>query len=32
MSILPARIDEVAPKEAFAGLRYPEWTMAMVNR
>jgi aryl-alcohol dehydrogenase-like predicted oxidoreductase len=27
-----ARIDEVAPKDAFAGLRYPEWAMAMVNR
>ena len=27
-----ARIDEVAPKAAFAGMRYPEWAMAMVNR
>jgi aryl-alcohol dehydrogenase-like predicted oxidoreductase len=27
-----ARIDEVAPKDAFAGLRYPDWAMAMVNR
>jgi aryl-alcohol dehydrogenase-like predicted oxidoreductase len=27
-----ARIDEDAPKEAFAGSRYPEWAMAMVNR
>jgi aryl-alcohol dehydrogenase-like predicted oxidoreductase len=27
-----ARIDEVAPKDAFAGLRYPEAAMAMVNR
>ena len=27
-----ARIDEVAPKEAFAGSRYPEWALAMVNR
>jgi len=27
-----ARIDEVAPKGAFAGLRYPDWAMAMVNR
>ena len=27
-----ARIDEVAPKEAFAGSRYPERAMAMVNR
>jgi aryl-alcohol dehydrogenase-like predicted oxidoreductase len=26
------RIDEAAPKDAFAGLRYPEWAMAMVNR
>ena len=27
-----ARIDEVAPQEAFAGARYPEWAMGMVNR
>jgi aryl-alcohol dehydrogenase-like predicted oxidoreductase len=27
-----ARIDEVAPKEAFAGERYPDWAMQMVNR
>ncbi|HEY0369044.1 MAG TPA: aldo/keto reductase [Chthoniobacterales bacterium] len=27
-----ARIDEVAPKNAFAGLRYPEAAMASVNR
>jgi aryl-alcohol dehydrogenase-like predicted oxidoreductase len=27
-----ARIDEVAPQEAFAGSRYPDWAMAMVNR
>jgi aryl-alcohol dehydrogenase-like predicted oxidoreductase len=27
-----ARIDEVAPKEAFAGPRYPEATMKLVNR
>src|SRR6266403_166299 len=27
-----ARIDEVAPHEAFAGSRYPDWAMAMVNR
>jgi hypothetical protein len=27
-----ARIDEVAPKGAFAGLRYPNWAMALVNR
>ena len=27
-----ARIDEVAPHEAFAGKRYPDWAMAMVNR
>ena len=27
-----ARIDEVAPKEAFAGSRYPDWAMAMINR
>jgi aryl-alcohol dehydrogenase-like predicted oxidoreductase len=26
------RIEEVAPKDAFAGSRYPEWAMAMVNR
>jgi aryl-alcohol dehydrogenase-like predicted oxidoreductase len=26
------RIDEVAPKEAFAGERYPDWAMQMVNR
>ena len=27
-----ARIDEVAPKNAFSGLRYPESMMKMVNR
>ena len=27
-----ARIDEVAPKDAFSGLRYPESMMQMVNR
>jgi aryl-alcohol dehydrogenase-like predicted oxidoreductase len=27
-----ARIDEVAPHEAVAGARYPEWAMGMVNR
>jgi len=27
-----ARIDEVAPQEAFAGERYPDWAMQMVNR
>jgi aryl-alcohol dehydrogenase-like predicted oxidoreductase len=27
-----ARIDEVAPQEAVAGARYPDWAMAMVNR
>ncbi len=27
-----ARIDEVAPKNAFAGLRYPEPMMKLVNR
>jgi aryl-alcohol dehydrogenase-like predicted oxidoreductase len=27
-----AHIEEVAPKHAFAGPRYPEWAMAMVNR
>jgi aryl-alcohol dehydrogenase-like predicted oxidoreductase len=27
-----ARIDEVAPRDAFAGLRYPQSTMAAVNR
>src|SRR5438445_3458140 len=27
-----ASIDEVAPQKAFAGARYPEWAMAMVNR
>jgi aryl-alcohol dehydrogenase-like predicted oxidoreductase len=27
-----ARIDEIAPQEAFAGSRYPDWAMAMVNR
>jgi aryl-alcohol dehydrogenase-like predicted oxidoreductase len=27
-----ARIEDVAPKSAFAGARYPEWAMAMVNR
>ena len=27
-----ARINEVAPQEAFAGARYPEWAMGMVNR
>jgi aryl-alcohol dehydrogenase-like predicted oxidoreductase len=26
------RIEEVAPKGAFAGQRYPDWAMAMVNR
>jgi aryl-alcohol dehydrogenase-like predicted oxidoreductase len=26
------RIDEVAPHEAVAGARYPEWAMQMVNR
>lgn len=27
-----ARIDEVAPHEAVAGARYPDWAMKMVNR
>jgi len=27
-----ARIDQVAPREAFVGARYPEWAMGMVNR
>ena len=27
-----AHIEEVVPKHAFAGPRYPEWAMAMVNR
>lgn len=27
-----ARIEEVAPKHAFAGKRYPDWAMQMVNR
>ena len=27
-----ASIDEVAPHEAVAGARYPDWAMAMVNR
>jgi aryl-alcohol dehydrogenase-like predicted oxidoreductase len=27
-----ARIDEVAPHEAVAGKRYPDWAMEMVNR
>ena len=27
-----ARIDEVAPHEAVAGARYPDWAMEMVNR
>jgi aryl-alcohol dehydrogenase-like predicted oxidoreductase len=27
-----ARIEEVAPKHAFAGERYPDWAMQMVNR
>jgi aryl-alcohol dehydrogenase-like predicted oxidoreductase len=27
-----ARIDEVAPHEAVAGARYPDWAMRMVNR
>jgi aryl-alcohol dehydrogenase-like predicted oxidoreductase len=26
------RINEVVPKGAFAGMRYPDWAMAMVNR
>jgi aryl-alcohol dehydrogenase-like predicted oxidoreductase len=26
------RIEEVAPKGAFTGQRYPDWAMAMVNR
>jgi aryl-alcohol dehydrogenase-like predicted oxidoreductase len=26
------RIDEVAPHEAVAGERYPDWAMQMVNR
>jgi hypothetical protein len=28
----PARIDEVAPHEAVARARYPDWAMQMVNR
>ena len=27
-----ARIDEVAPKDAFAGSRYPEAMMKLLNR
>jgi len=27
-----ARIEEVAPKHAVAGERYPDWAMQMVNR
>jgi aryl-alcohol dehydrogenase-like predicted oxidoreductase len=27
-----ARIDEVAPHEAVAGARYPDWAMGMVNQ
>jgi len=27
-----AHIDDVAPQRAFAGARYPEWAMAMVNQ
>ena len=27
-----ARIDEIAPQEAVAGARYPDWAMQMVNR
>jgi aryl-alcohol dehydrogenase-like predicted oxidoreductase len=27
-----ARIDEVAPHEAVAGARYPDWALKMVNR
>jgi aryl-alcohol dehydrogenase-like predicted oxidoreductase len=27
-----ARIDEVAPHEAVAGARYPDWAMGMLNR
>jgi aryl-alcohol dehydrogenase-like predicted oxidoreductase len=27
-----ARIDEVAPQEAVAGARYPDWAMKTVNR
>jgi aryl-alcohol dehydrogenase-like predicted oxidoreductase len=27
-----ARIDEVAPQDAIAGARYPDWAMAAVNR
>src|SRR5213596_3974803 len=27
-----AHIDDVAPQRAFAGARYPDWAMAMVNR
>src|SRR4029453_8874919 len=27
-----ARIEEVAPKHAAAGERYPDWAMQMVNR
>jgi aryl-alcohol dehydrogenase-like predicted oxidoreductase len=27
-----AHIDEVAPQDAVAGARYPDWAMATVNR
>jgi len=27
-----AHIEDVAPQKAFAGARYPEWAMAMVNQ
>jgi aryl-alcohol dehydrogenase-like predicted oxidoreductase len=27
-----ARIGEIAPHEAVAGARYPDWAMEMVNR
>jgi aryl-alcohol dehydrogenase-like predicted oxidoreductase len=27
-----ARIDEVAPKDVAAGMRYPEYSMGSVNR
>jgi aryl-alcohol dehydrogenase-like predicted oxidoreductase len=27
-----ARIDDVAPHEAVAGARYPDWALKMVNR
>ena len=26
------RIEQVAPEHAFAGKRYPDWAMEMVNR